>query len=380
MAKKLSTMCVFLTLCVAANSLGLQRIKLKQMDSRSIDSLVWNYYDTQFYGDIHIGEPEQPFKVIFDTGSSKLWVPSSKCRHPFNDCRRKKKYNAKNSSTYKKDGKEFLVQYSNITSAKGFFSQDTVHFGNLPIRNQKFAEIVELPEKNAIQPRFDGVMGLGLQEDKDEQTLFENLFAQGLVPHNSFSFWLEPRYKRRGGELFLGSSDSAYYEGDLTYLNVTSSSAWQVAMDKIEITGYKACVGGCQAIFNTGSNLLVGPADEIKQINKMIGAFGPFNGGHYSVRCETVPTLPDITLTLGGKQYTFGPDDYIIEEYGLASKACISAFYTLDSPSSDKPLWILGDFFFGKYFVEFDIGNSRVGLAKSRETPDFKKSTVLNHF
>lgn len=236
-----------------------------------------DYLGAQYYGEISIGTPPQTFSVIFDTGSSNLWVPSSKCLFSI-PCYFHSKYVARKSSTYTANGKSCHIKYGS-GSISGFFSQDNVEIGDLVVKDQVFIEATREGSISFLLAKFDGIFGLGFQEISvgNATPVWYNMVEQELVKEEVFSFWLNRNTSAEvGGELVFGGVDEKHYKGKHTYVPLTEKGYWQFNMGDFLINNYSTgfCVGGCAAIVDSGTSLLAGPTHVITEINHAIGAEG----------------------------------------------------------------------------------------------------------
>ncbi|XXG67822.1 hypothetical protein AAC387_Pa06g1079 [Persea americana] len=233
-----------------------------------------NYMDAQYYGEIGIGSPPQKFSVIFDTGSSNMWVPSSQCYLSI-ACYFHAKYKSSVSSTYKENGKPAAIQYGS-GSISGFLSQDNVQVGDLVVKDQVFIEATSEPGAAFIAAKFDGILGLGFQEISVDNVVpvWYNMITQGLVKEQVFSFWLNRNPDAEdGGEIVFGGIDPNHFKGEHTYVPVTQKGYWQFDMGDLVIDGKPTgfCSGSCKAIADSGTSLLTGPSSIVTQINDAIG-------------------------------------------------------------------------------------------------------------
>jgi phytepsin len=236
---------------------------------------VYNFMDAQYYIDIELGTPPQAFKVVPDTGSSNLWIPSSKCSFTQIPCDLHHKYTAKESSTYTANGTAFSIQYGS-GACSGFLSQDVLTLGGSAIQGQTFAEVTKEPGIAFIAAKFDGIMGLAFQSISVDHVgpPFYNMVKQGLVDAPVFAFYLN----RHGedGELIVGGTDPAHYTGAISYVPLTNETYWMFAMDDLMVKGQSYCSAAhpCHAIADSGTSLLAGPIEAVADLNKQIGAVG----------------------------------------------------------------------------------------------------------
>jgi len=250
---------------------------------------------------------------------------------------------------------------------KGFVSVDSVCLaeGAACVQSQQFAEATEEPGLAFVTARFDGILGMawGSISVNGLPTVFDNMVDQNLVDSPVFSFWLNrDQEDSNGGQLILGGTDESLYTGEMSYVPLSSKTYWQVNMDSIDfgcVTDF-VCVGGCQAILDTGTSLIAGPTEQVKEINRALGATIIPLTGEAIIECSKIDSLPTISFGLGGKMYALEGKDYVLQVSSGPVTQCISGFIGLDTPDG---LWILGDVFLGPYYSVFDVGNERVGLA-----------------
>merc|ERR1719240_97806 len=339
------------------------------------DVVLKDFMNAQYSGEITVGTGSgaTTFNVIFDTGSSNLWVPSSKCDEDV--CYAHTTYEPTESDSYSSivdprtsTQKIFEVTYGSGPVA-GLFGTDAITIGDLTVENQPFAMVddISLGESYSVS-EFDGILGLAWDtiSKGGYKTPIQLMKQQGLIDSASFAFYLS-NGDGSHGELTIGGVDTDKYVGEMNYHPLASQSYWLIKA-KLSLNSQTVCKN-CNAIVDSGTSLCTGPPDLVEAFAASVGAI-PM-GATYVMSCNSRATAPNLDIHVDDKTYTLTPDEYIIEMNGM----CLFGFMGLGSDSDAgffqaEPMWILGDIFMRKYYTHFDYDNERIGIALAKSATE----------
>mmetsp|Transcript_18281 Transcript_18281/g.47791 ORF Transcript_18281/g.47791 Transcript_18281/m.47791 type:complete len:430 (-) Transcript_18281:195-1484(-) len=340
-----------------------------------------NFQDGEYYGPISVGTPPQDFTVIFDTGSSNLWVPGSGCNEiVFPACRNHSKYNRAKSSTYKQctnaGGCKLFLPYGSGT-VFGDIVSDVTTVAGLAIQNQLLGEATIEPGEIWVQSPFDGILGMAFPEialPPGVTPPFDNMHAQGLVGQYEFSFYLSTTAGGPDGgasALVLGGTDPKYCaDGGCAFeyhpLDLPQRVLGYWLIKGTEITAGGSSLGlcepaGCQLVVDTGTSILVGPNNKIGPLLAAVNKSGLIRADGV-MPCSLEPSLPTLRIEIGASVYTLEPEWYVLKGQTDSDDVECQLGIQGINPLLSGELWILGDPFLRKYYTVFDRANRRVGF------------------
>lgn len=331
-----------------------------------------DYYDDFYLGAITLGTPAQTFSnIVLDTGSSNLWIidaacTSQACKGYPDSGYTKNQFDTTKSSTWKKDGQRFSIQYGS-GSCSGYLGDDVLTFGGLTIQDQKFGVATTIAQVFGYQP-VDGILGLGwpsLAVDKVVPPM-QNLLPQ--LDQPIFTVWLDRKADHipmgeSAGLITYGALDAVNCDSNVQYVPLSATTYWQFPIDGFTAGSYSSTKKD-QVISDTGTSWIGAPSAAINGVVKATNAQYDFENELYYVPCSQMKTLPDIVFTIGGVKYNVPSVEYVVD-LELGQGNCALTFFDMDG-GGFGPSWILGDTFIRAWCNVYDIGQKRIGFALAK--------------
>ncbi|KAI8077634.1 aspartic peptidase domain-containing protein [Thamnidium elegans] len=322
-------------------------------------------HNSGYHGEISVGTPPQKFNVIFDTGSSDLWVVSSKCESDI--CSSHKKFDYHQSATYNSDKEQDNdnensdedVNYG-TGSMQGNLGRDTVRLANdaIVIKNQVIADAYTL-SRDFIGTPFHGIFGLGLAglSSSQHDPPLQSMIDQNLIDKPIFGIYSQ----HNAGEIDFGGVDTSRFEGEISYVDNIDSSYWMVSVDKFEFQDKQFL--NRKAIIDSGSTLIIMNKQDSILYHSLIPDATSNGDGTWSFPCKNVNTLDPLLIQMGETTLTIPTDKLFLTPISSTSNNCLSGVSNQEMEHENT--WILGDVFMRNFYTVFDMGQNRLGFANA---------------
>lgn len=324
-----------------------------------------DYSSMQYSGYVKLGSSLSSFNVIFDTGSSYLWVASSQC----SSCTTSgisNLFDCSASSTCETLGEEIAVTYG-TGSLQGSLVEDTVQIGDYTAEDVIFIDVNEVTDFDSFAA--DGILGLGMASASSGMNiLMDELKTQGQITNRIFSFYLGGKNDSYMPQFTLDGYDERLFQNgsNLTYCALTDHYYWGISVGYIYLN--KTNKGQATTVFNATSNSI----DEViidsgtslfvvdtATFNAIYSYFESSSANCFMyigyIFCSSLnySDYPDIVTNLCGSDFTLAPEDYL-EQY--------LDYYVVMIEGYDSGYLIFGDVFMRKFYTVFDLENNQIGF------------------
>mmetsp|Transcript_14414 Transcript_14414/g.41268 ORF Transcript_14414/g.41268 Transcript_14414/m.41268 type:complete len:487 (-) Transcript_14414:79-1539(-) len=369
----------------------------RRLGSRSHPCSLGNYDNVQYHLEIEVGSacgagPTQRFQVVPDTGSSDLWVPASNCTR----CKdRTRKFHVEASCTARQLGDRITFRYGDGTVAVGGSFLDSVHIGDLSVKDQFLIQVDKMESDTHM--KSDGILGLAHHYVSDKgsrgKTFMATLFEEHTHLPREFSFYLTGKAERPSSLVFGGADlashakESEFRYGKGYYMSHTDlwlTSVWSIGWSGtgVEVAFPERGTLGSPALIDSGSSLIVlAPSIYDHLLGELKWRFTNCRElqEQQILTCDCppandlsrIPTLVINVIDDEDRQFSLcmSPDEYILESMDSTSgrSACVPALQR-GSDSQPVPL-IFGMTFMRSFYTNFDVGNHRIGFARSTNSP-----------
>lgn len=279
-------------------------------------------HKTSYSGKISVGEPAQDFRVVFDTGSGNVIVPSVDCHNE--TCLLHRRYDMSQSltgSAVNVDGslvpQDELCDQATIGfgtgNIMGEFARDKVCLGADMCVETTVIMAVHMTTQPFKSFDFDGIFGLALDSLalSPDFSFFKRLADSGQGAELKFGVYLSDQRTKVSSEIALGGYSKTRLLTPLEWVPVVEKELghWTVEVKAIRIGNRTLDMCGidspCKGVVDTGTSHLGVPGSFHAAISSALQV-----GAGDVEDCRDVKA-PTIELVLNGVTISLTPENYM---------------------------------------------------------------------
>ncbi|KAG5934213.1 hypothetical protein E4U60_004026 [Claviceps pazoutovae] len=314
--------------------------------------------DEKYLTPVQIGTPPQTLNLLFDTGSSDLWVFSNDT--VADEVRSQTLYQPGNSSTATQlSGLTWQIKYADGASSSGNVYQDVVAVGDLKVQKQAVQTAQKVSGDFTDDTMTSGLMGLAFSSINNVQPTQQKTFMDNAEHSLNTPLFTADLKHQTDGKYNFGFIDAAAHNGPINYSPIDNSGGfWNWTSTGYAIGANAFVKTPIQNIADSGTSLMLLPEEIVRVYYKAVpGAYYDKVEAGFVFECAT--KLPDFSFGVGTAKITI-PGAFINYSRSSGTK-CFGSIQTTESG-----IVIFGDIAFKAALVVFDVGKTRIGWAAKK--------------